>query len=102
MLVAPTIPARAAGAPSTHCHIINGAFDTCPDGSKEWSDITPQAFPDRHAWLYADQATVTPGGTQPDTFMLLYDECGRTTPLAPDEYFLINFDTVEGPRGAEA
>jgi hypothetical protein len=101
VLIAPTIPARAAGAPSTHCHITNGAFDTCPDGSKEWSDVTPQAFPDRHAWLYADQATLTPGGTRPDTFMLLYDECGRTTSLAPDEYFLVNFDTVEGPRGAE-
>jgi hypothetical protein len=27
--------------------------------------------------------------------MLMYDECGRTTALGPDEYFLVSFDTVE-------
>jgi hypothetical protein len=102
VLITSVAPVRAANAPSAHCHVTDGAFDTCPDGSREWSDVTPQAFPDRHAWLYADQAKMTPGATRPDTFMLLYDECGRTTPLGPDEYFLVNFDTVEGPPGAEA
>lgn len=27
--------------------------------------------------------------------MLLYDECGTTVPLRKDDYFLVNFDTVE-------
>jgi hypothetical protein len=91
----------AAGAPSTHCHITDGAFSTCPDGSREWADVTPVAFPDRHAFLYADQARLKPASTRPDTFMLLYDECSRTTPLGPDEYFLVSFDTVDTDTGIE-
>lgn len=85
----------ASGSPSSHCHVTDGAFSTCPDGSQEWSDITPTAFPASHAFLYADQAKLNPAATRPDTFMLMYDECGRTTALGPDEYFLVNFDTVE-------
>jgi hypothetical protein len=82
-------------APSVHCHISDGTFSRCPDGSVEWSDVTPTAFPSNHAYLYADQAKLKPGATRPDTFMLLYDECARTTALRPDEYFLVSFDTVE-------
>lgn len=92
--------AHATGAPqSAHCHITDGTFSTCPDGSQEWSDVTPAAFPATHSFLYADQATLNPGATRPDTFMLLYDECDRTQPLGPNEYFLVSFDTVETDSG---
>jgi hypothetical protein len=33
--------------------------------------------------------------------MLMYDECGRTTPLGPDDYFLVSFKTVETDAGVE-
>jgi Nidogen-like/Thrombospondin type 3 repeat len=101
LLVSPAARAHAATAPSAHCHVTDGAFGTCADGTREWSDVTPQAFPARSAWLYADQARMTAGATRPDTFMLMYDECSRTTALRPDEYFLINFDTVETDSGSE-
>lgn len=95
LLFSPQPASYAIGNPSSHCHDTDGAFSTCPDGSREWSDITPTAFPASHAFLYADQAKLNPAATRPDTFMLMYDECGRTTALGPDEYFLVNFDTVE-------
>jgi hypothetical protein len=84
---------------STHCHLTDGQFSTCSDGSAEWSDVTSNSFGD-NAHVYADQADLRPdrglpNGSPVDTFMLMYDECGRTAPLGPDEYFLVNFDTVE-------
>src|SRR5262249_43530298 len=36
-----------------------------------------------------------------NTFVLMYDQCGRTTPLGPNEYVLVNLKTVEGVTGAE-
>jgi hypothetical protein len=27
----------SSGAPSTHCHVTDGVFTNCPDGSSEWS-----------------------------------------------------------------
>jgi hypothetical protein len=99
------LPAGAAGAaapapPSAHCHATDGTFTTCPDGAAEWSDVIPQFFPATNAYLWADQADLDPtlrsSPTNPaDTLMLLYEECDRRTPLRPDEYLLINFDTVE-------
>ncbi|HEX6901892.1 MAG TPA: nidogen-like domain-containing protein [Thermoanaerobaculia bacterium] len=96
--------AQARVGPSAFCHQTDGAFTACP-GGQEWSDITPTFFPETNSYLYADQADLDPGlGSQDnplDTFMLMYDECGRTTPLGPDEYVLVTFDTVEVEDGAE-
>ena len=56
-------------------------------------------FPETDAFLYVDQADLDPvlgkPGSPLDTFMLMYDECGRRTPLEPDEYFLVSLSTVE-------
>jgi hypothetical protein len=82
--------------------VTDGAFTTCPDGSQEWSDVPVTAFPDSHSFLYADQANLNPSlSSSNNTFVLLYDECGRTVPLGPNEYVLVNFKTVEVENGAE-
>jgi len=80
--------AASAAGPSVHCHVTEGVFTTCPDGSSEWSDVASQSFP--HAHLYADEADLDPslssGPDNPaDTLMLMYDECGRRQPLGPNE-----------------
>jgi hypothetical protein len=99
-------PAAVPQAFSAQCHVVDGAFSTCPDGGAEWSDVPVHAFPATRSYLYADQADLDPSLAGPkspaDTFELMYDECGRTTPLAPDEYFLVTFDTVEQEDGADA
>src|SRR5437868_3990757 len=99
-------PALAAvPGPSTACHVTDGTFTVCPDGKSEWADVPFRAFPDTHSFLYADQADLDPARQTPtspvDTFMLMYDECGRTAPLGPDEYVLVSFKTVEVEEGKE-
>ena len=99
---------QAIGGPSTACHVTDGSFTTCADGRVEWSDVTPQVFPQTNAFLYADQADLDPDARTPtspvDTFMLMYDECGRRAPLGPDEYFLVThidqspYDLLSAPR----
>lgn len=88
--------------PSALCHVTDGAFTACPDGSVEWSDVTPVVFPTGSV-LYADQADLDPTRRTPtspvDTLMLMYDETQRTTPLGPDEYVLVHFMTVEDAGG---
>jgi hypothetical protein len=85
--------------PSRFCHSTDGSFTSCPDGSAEWSDVQPGVFAARHAYLYSDQADLVPdrgrAGSPVDTLMLMYDECGTTRPLGPNEYFLVSFDSVE-------
>src|SRR5216683_4153718 len=95
-------PARSATGPSTFCHVTDGTFTTCADGHAEWSDITPVFFPSSNTYLYADQANLTTPGATPDTFMLMYDECSQTSPLSPDQYVLVSFNTVETEGGVEA
>jgi hypothetical protein len=72
--------AQTANGPSVFCHETDGAFTICPDGNKEWSDVTPQFFPESNSYLYADQADLIPDvgipGSELDTFMFMYDECG--------------------------
>lgn len=102
VLPAVAVPSRAATGPSAFCHVTDGVFTTCPDGHAEWSDIPPVFIPQTNTYLYADQANLTTPGAPPDTFMLMYDECGRTSPLGPDEYFLVSFKTVETENNAEA
>jgi hypothetical protein len=87
---------HAATGPSAFCHATDGAFTTCPDGHTEWSDITPAFLSATHSYLYADQANLTTPGAAPDTFLLMYDECALTTPLTPNQYFLVSFGNVEG------
>ena len=98
--------APGAGAPASgHCHVVDGSFTSCPDGSAEWSDVPAHFFPATGAYLYADQADLDPVLKGPrsdaDTFELMYDECARTTPLGANEYFLVTFDTVEEEDGAQ-
>ena len=92
-------PGAPPSAPSAHCHVVDGSFSTCADGSHEWSDVPAAYFAKTHAYLYADQADLDPALKGPksdaDTFELMYDECARTTPLGPGEYFLVSFDTLE-------
>lgn len=105
------VPAAAQSPPSALCHQTDGAFTACADGSSEWSDVPFAAFPETNSFLYADQADLDPnafsvnpltGEVSPlDTLVLLYDECARTTRPGPDEYVLVNFDTVETETGSE-
>lgn len=90
-------------SPSSHCHLTDGAFTTCPDGSQEWSDVPVISFRDTNSFLYADQARLNTASASaaPDTLMLLYDECSRTTPLGRNEYALVNFKSVESDSGLE-
>jgi hypothetical protein len=90
----------AATGPSANCHSTDGAFTVCPDGHLEWSDITPAFQAQSNSYLYADQANLNTPGAAPDTFLLLYDECGRTSPLGPNQYFLVNFNNVESSSGS--
>jgi hypothetical protein len=92
------------GGPSRFCHATDGAFTACPGGGVEWSDVPAQFFPDSNTFLYANQADLDPTLSTPsspvDTFMLMYDQCGRREPLGPDEYFLVSLSTVEMHNGA--
>jgi hypothetical protein len=96
-------PDVASGkGPSAACHVTDGKFTPCPDGRHEWGDVGRAAFGDTNAYLYADQADLVANrgipGSPVDTFMLLYDECDRRTPLGADEFFVVSFDTVENER----
>ncbi|MEX2498474.1 MAG: nidogen-like domain-containing protein [Wenzhouxiangellaceae bacterium] len=104
------VAAQTTG-PSAFCHETDGQFTTCPDGGQEWSDIDFLEFEGTNRFLYADQADqdpeaqsihpITGAVSELDTFVLMYDECQRTTPLDNDEYFLVTFDSVEVEDGAE-
>ena len=100
-----TASAAAAG-PSAFCHVTDGTFTTCPDGSNEWSDVPVKAFSETQSFLYASQANLDPAKGGPvspvDTFVLMYDECGRRVPLGPDEYFRVAFRTVGTETGFES
>src|SRR6266851_1185922 len=88
--------------PSSHCHVTDGTFTMCQDGSSEWSDVPFQSFPATNSFLYADQANLDPTLSSPNnTFVLMYDQCSRTTPLGPNEYVLVSFKTVEVEAGQE-
>jgi len=98
-------PSGPPQGPSSGCHVTDGAFTACANGRSEWSDISALAFSDANAAVYADQADLDPARSTPslpvDTFMLLYDDCARVTPLGSDQYFLVSFDTIEGERDNE-
>src|SRR3954451_3143801 len=104
MAVAP-VHAEPAGAPSVLCHVSDCAFTTCPGGGREWSNVPFTAFAETQTYLYADQSDQDPALHTPtsplDTFMLMYDECGRRTPLSSSEYVLVSFKTVEVHDGRE-
>ena len=93
--------------PSAFCHVTDGMFTTCPDGSMEWSDITASFFDvfadiaGPESALYVDQADMDPTKSLPngsgiDTLMLMYDEMLRTTPLGAGETVHVHFMTVDG------
>lgn len=93
------------GRPSASCHVTDGAFTSCPDGTQEWSDVTPQFFPESGSYLYVDQADLDGqlGTAQSpvDTLMLMYDECTQTRRLGAHEYVRVGFTTVEIEDGKE-
>src|SRR5258705_3322060 len=60
ILLAANVAAQNNHTPSSHCHVSDGAFTTCPDGSSEWSDVPFQSFPASNSFLYADQANLDP------------------------------------------
>ena len=97
--------AQNTSGPSAFCHSTDGAFTVCPGGGGEWSDVPAKSFPETHSFLYASQADLDPAKgsllSPVDTFMLMYDECGRTTPLGSEDYFLVSFKTVETDAGVE-
>ncbi len=94
------LPAVKATGASAHCHITDGTFNVCPDGSREWSDVTPQFIAATNSFLYADQAKLNSSLSAPlDTFVLMYDECNRTVALTSNQYFLVHFNTVEVHNG---
>src|SRR6266704_2325360 len=102
VFLAANVAAQSKHTPSSPCHVTDGTFSTCPDGSQEWSDVPLQAFPDTNSFLYADQANLDPTLSSPNnTFVLMYDQCNRTTPLGPNEYVLVSFKTVEVESGLE-
>ena len=102
LLVASPLVLAQNGGPSALCHVTDGRFTDCPGGGREWSDVPVRSFPATQSFLYASQADLDPTKGSPlDTFVLMYDECGRTTPLGPDEYFLVSFKTVEVENGVE-
>lgn len=85
--------------PSAFCHVTDGAFTSCADGSQEWSDITGTPF-ESGAVLSVDQADLDPARSIPngsglDTLMLMYDEAQRTVPLGPGESVHVHFMTVD-------
>jgi hypothetical protein len=82
--------------------VTDGTFTNCPGGTKEWSDIPVTAFSESKSFLYADQANLNPQLLSANnTLTLMYDDCGRTVPLGPNEYVLVNFKTLEGITGSE-
>jgi hypothetical protein len=88
-----------SSGPSAFGHITDGKFDII-NGHQEWADIIPTFFPQSHSYLYADQANLNhPAGSAPDTFMLMYDDVGLTTPLGPNQFVPISFSTVETESG---
>ena len=82
--------------PSAFCHSTDGSFSPCPDSHSEWSDIVPKLFSQSNSYLYADQG---PAGA-PTTLFLMYDECSATTPLGPNDYFLVSFNNVDSDAGS--
>jgi len=104
-LTKPSIAATNSAAPSAFSHVTDGAFTVFSNGTKEWSDVPAKFFAETNSHLYADQADLDPNLGTPqsplDTFLLMYDECGRTTPLGPNEYFTVSLKTVEGDKGKE-
>jgi hypothetical protein len=84
--------------PSSGCHKTDGLFSTCADGTQEWQNVPFVSFPERASYVYATQADLDPTRSSPgspvDTLMLMYDECGRTTPMGINEYFQVSFTSV--------
>jgi hypothetical protein len=99
-----TTDAATTNPASAFCHETDGAFTVCPHGNIEWSDVKPVNFSQTNTLLYADQADllgIDEANNTKDTLMLMYDECGRTVPLGPDEYVVVRFMTVDDDNGLE-
>ena len=96
---------QSSGQPSAFCHVTDGQFTACPGGGSEWTDVPVQSFLQTQSFLYASQADLDPAAGSPssplDTFVLMYDECSRRTPLSADEYSRVVFKTVETEDGVE-
>jgi hypothetical protein len=81
--------AQISGGPSGNCHVTDGQFTSCANGTTEWSDVQPVAFPASDSFLYVNQDPA-------HTFLyLMYDFPFRMTPLGPTDSVHVSFDTVE-------
>ncbi len=86
--------AQSSGPPSAACHVTDGRFTSCSNGTTEWSDVQPVAFPASGSFLYVNQDSA-------HTFLyLMYDFPSRTAPLAATDSVHVNFDTVEQVSGS--
>jgi hypothetical protein len=88
--------AQVSGPPTADCHITDGKFDTCPNGTMEWSDVQPVPFPSSGGFLYVNQ------DAQHKFLWLLYDFTARTTPIAATDSVHVSFDTVSTDSGTPA
>lgn len=79
--------------PSADCHVTDGTFTTCPNGSGEWSDVLPLSFPASDSFLYVNQDSAH------TTLYLMYDFPVRTTPLGTTDSVHVSFNTVEQVSG---
>jgi len=95
-MFATTAHAQVSSSPSAKCHVVDGEFTTCQDGSAEWSDVESLPFLTTNSYLYVNQDAAR-------TFLhLMYDFTFRTSPIAPSEAVKISFDTVEQSSGPAA
>jgi hypothetical protein len=83
--------------PSAHCHMVDGQFSNCPDGTAEWSDILSLQFqlafdPSQPVVVYTD--------TGSGAIQLMYSLTYLTTPYGPnDPDTTIHFDTRDATSG---
>jgi hypothetical protein len=85
--------AQLSGPPTANCHVTDGTFTACPNGTKEWSDVQPLAFPATNSYLYVNQDSVHA------YLYLMYDFPFRTAPLAATDSVHVSFDTVSQDSG---
>ena len=95
-LWAAALPAQVSNLPSANCHVVDGQFTTCANGTAEWSDITPLSFPATNSYLYVNQNAAQ------GFLHLMYDFTFRTSPIGSSDAVTISFDTVEQDSGTPA
>jgi hypothetical protein len=73
--------------------VTDGTFTTCPNSTKEWSDVFPVAFPASNSYLYVNQ------DASHSFLYLMYDFPFRKEKLAATDSVHVSFYTVEQSSG---